>query len=107
VTSRINVSSPDSQAAMNLADLSTGGFSVRSAEALPVGQVMRFRFFAPSGAWEVALTARSVYSRPDADGPSDAPSYQTGFRFTNDESPAVQAGIHHLLDHATAMVRFS
>jgi hypothetical protein len=42
VTARINISSPDTQAALNLADLSMSGFSIRSEGALPVGQVMRF-----------------------------------------------------------------
>jgi len=107
VTARINVSSLDAQAAMNLADLSTGGFSVRTPEPLPVAQVMRFRFAEPTGSWDVLLTAQSVYSRPDAQGPSDAPSYQTGFRFLNEDSPAVQARIHQLVDRATAMVHFS
>ena len=107
VTSRINVSSPDTGTAMNLVDLSIGGFSVRAPEALSVGQVMRFRFSEPSGSWDVTLTAKSVYCRPDAGGPSDAPSYQTGFQFTHVESPTVQARIHQLVDHATAVVNFS
>jgi len=107
VTARINISSPDTQAALNLADLSMSGFSIRSEGALPVGQVMRFKFSEPSGSWDVTLTAKSVYCRPDAGGPSDAPSYQTGFQFTHVESPTVQARIHQLVDHATAVVNFS
>jgi PilZ domain len=107
VTARINVSSQDTQAAMNLADLSMGGFSIRSTEALPVGQVMRFMFAAPTSPWVVSLTARAIYARPDAGGPSDAPSHQTGFQFINDDSPGVQARIHQLLEHATAAVTIS
>jgi hypothetical protein len=107
VTARINISSLDTQAAMNLADLSMGGFSVRSQEALPVGKVMRFMFAAATSPWAVSLAARSVYTHPDAGGPSDSPSHQTGFQFINDESPAVQARIHQLLEHATAAVSIS
>jgi hypothetical protein len=107
VTARINISSPDTQAALNLADLSMSGFSIRSEGALPVGQVMRFMFAAPTTPWVVSLIARSVYTRPDAGGPSDAPSHQTGFQFINDDSPAVQARIHQLLEHATAAVNVS
>jgi len=107
VTARINISSPDTQGALNLADLSMSGFSVRSQDALPAGQVMRFMFASPTSPWVVSLIARSVYSRPDAGGPSDAPSHQTGFPFINDDSPAVQARIHQLLEHATAVVRVS
>ena len=107
VTARINISSLDTQAAMNLADLSMGGFSVRSQDALPVGKVMRFMFAAATSPWVVSLAARSVYARPDAGGPSDAPSHQTGFQFINDESPAVQARIHQLLEHATAAITIS
>ena len=107
VTARINISSLDTQAAMNLADLSVGGFSVRSQDALPVGQVMRFMFASATSPWVVSLTARSIYTRPDAGGPSDAPSHQTGFQFINDDSPAVQARIHQLLEHATAAVSVS
>jgi hypothetical protein len=107
VTARINISSPDIQAALNLADLSMSGFSLRSEQAMPVGQVMRFMFAAPTTPWVVSLIARSVYSRPDAGGPSDAPSHQTGFQFINDDSPAVQARIHQLLEHATSAVNVS
>ena len=107
VTARINISSPDTPATLNLADLSMSGFSLRSREALPVGQVMRFMFAAPTTPWVVSLVARSVYTRPDAGGPSDAPSHHTGFQFINDDSPAVQARIHQLLEHATAAVNVS
>jgi c-di-GMP-binding flagellar brake protein YcgR len=107
VTARIDVSSLDSQVAMNLADLSLGGFSVRSTEPLPAGVVMRFRFGTASGSWTASLTALSIYSRPDAGGPSDTPSYQSGFQFLNIESPAVQARIHQVVDHATSVVSLS
>lgn len=107
VTARINISSPDTQAALHLADLSMSGFSIRSEGALPVGQVMRFMFAAPTSPWVVSLIARSVYTRPDAGGPADAPSHQTGFQFINDDSPAVQARIHQLLEHATSAVSVS
>lgn len=107
MTASINVSSLDSAAAMNLADLGVGGFSVRSQEPLPVGRVMRFLFAAPTSLWVVSLTARSVYTRTDAGGPSDGPSHQTGFQFINHDSPAVQARIHQLIDHASAAVSVS
>ena len=58
VTARINISSPDTQAALNLADLSISGFSLRSREALPVGQVMRFMFAAPTSPWVVSLVGQ-------------------------------------------------
>lgn len=107
VTARINVSSLDTPVPVHLADLSMGGFSVRSQVALPVGLVMRFMFAAATSPWVVSLTARSIYTRPDAGGPSDTPLHQTGFQFMNDESPAVQARIHQLLEHATVAVRVS
>lgn len=107
VTARIDLSSLDTQVAMILADLSLGGFSVRSAEPLPIGVVMRFRFGTPSGSWTASLTALSIYSRPDAGGPAETPSYQSGFQFLNGDSPAVQARIHQLVDHATTVVSVS
>ena len=107
VTASINVSSLDSPAALNLADLGMGGFSVRSQDPLPVGKVMRFLFAAPTSLWVVSLTARAVYTRPDAGGPSDVPSHQTGFQFINHDSPAVQARIQQLIDHATAAISVS
>ena len=102
VTSRIDVSSLDINVAMDLADLSRGGFAVRTPQALPLGQVMRFRFATPGGAWSTALTARAVYSQSGTPGPSDAPGYQTGFQFLNTESPAVQARVHQLVERATS-----
>jgi c-di-GMP-binding flagellar brake protein YcgR len=107
VTARIDVSSLDTRVAMHLADLSAGGFAVRSVEALPVGEVMRFNFATPSGQWAASLTAHSVYSRPDAGGPSDSPSYQTGFQFINPESPTDRARIDQLMGHATSVVSLS
>jgi len=92
---------------MTLADLSMGGFSVRSQDELPVGKVLRFMFAAPTSPWVVSLTARSIYTRPDADGALYGACYQTGFQFINDDSPAIQARIHQLLDHAMAAVRVS
>ena len=108
VTARINISSPDTPADLvALADLSMGGFSVRSQDELPVGKVLRFMFAAPTSPWVVSLTARSIYTRPDADGALYGACYQTGFQFINDDSPAIQARIHQLLDHAMAAVRVS
>ena len=107
VTARIDVSSVDTRVGMHLADLSSRGFAVRSAEALPVGEVMRFKFATPSGNWTASLTASSVYSRPDAGGPSDSPSYQTGFQFINPESPVYEARISQLVDRATVAVNVS
>lgn len=107
VTARVDVSSPDTQVAMHLADLSLRGFAVRASDVLGVGRVMRFRFATPSGNWSASLTAKSVYCSTDAEGPADAPTYQAGFQFINSESPAVQSRIHQLVDHATSAISFS
>ena len=92
---------------MELSDLSMGGFSVRSAEVLPVGEVMRFRFSTPSGSWAAALTAKSDYSFSESQGPETSSAFLTGFKFLNPEAPSVQARIHSLVDHATSVVTFS
>ena len=97
----------DTAVPLELSDLSMGGFSVRSAEVLPVGEVMRFRFRTPSGSWAAAITAKSVYSDPIPQASGASSAFLSGFKFLNPESPSVQARIHSLVDHATSVVTFS
>lgn len=105
--SAIVVQCLDTQVDMTLADLGSGGFSVRTGTVLPVGAVMRFTFSTPDGKWTALFTAQSVHSRPDPDAAPDGSVFSTGFKFLNVENPRVAANIHALIDRATAVISFS
>lgn len=106
-TAAISVRSDDTRMPLALVDLGLGGFSTQSAGPLPVGATMQFRFATLDGKWATTLAARSVYSRPGAQAPSDAAQFLSGFEFLNPETPTVMERINALIDHATAVISFS
>ena len=97
----------DSRLAVTLADLSSGGFSLRSQSEFAVGSTQRFRFSTPDGAWATLLSAQAVYVRPNAEADAGDSKFVTGFKFINPEMPRITASINALIDRATAVISFS
>ena len=93
---------------MTLADLSGGGFSVRSETEFAVGVVLRFRFSTPDDRWSTLLSGQTVYIRPDRDEFSGTDAgFVVGFKFMNPELPRVAASIHALINRASAVISIS
>jgi hypothetical protein len=94
---------------LRLLDVSTGGFSVASAEALPVGQVITAQFASGDGSWASAFRAKVAYSRRQSAVPGRAQpvEYHSGLAFLQVEVPEVQARLGRLIDLATAAITFS
>ena len=97
----------DSRVDVSLADLSGGGFSLRSQSEFAVGSTLRFRFSTPDGGWATLLSAQSVYIRPDPDAAPRESRFVTGFKFINPEMPRIAASVNALIDRATAVISFS
>ena len=99
VTKPIHVRSLDTKVPLKLLDVGDGGMSVGTAAPLPVGVVMRFEFTTGDGLWTAFLSGQSVYCRSREDLGKDV--YQTGFRYLNQEAPAIAERIGQLIDKAS------
>ena len=105
VSTRVNVTKPvhvrslDTKVPLRLIDVGDGGMSVGTAVPLPVGVVMRFEFSTDDGLWTAFLSGQSVYCRTRQDHGNEG--YQTGFRYLNQDAPAVADKIGQLVDKAS------
>jgi c-di-GMP-binding flagellar brake protein YcgR len=109
VTSTLAVRCVEVRTPLRLIDVSSGGFSVASAEALPMGQLITAQFASGDGAWASTFRAKVVYSRRQSAVPGrpQPVEYHTGLAFLQIEAPEVQARLDRLIDLATAAITFS
>lgn len=88
---------------VRLVDFSVGGF--RAECAAPFGpESYDFRISTTDGKRTELLRAKAVYSHR-LGSPSDTPSYVTGFAFLDLRNPKIEARIHGILDHVTAILQ--
>jgi hypothetical protein len=84
---------------LQLTDIGMGGFCVRSAAPIKVGEIQVFRFGAPGRAWAAVFRARSAYCKPTMDD-RQTPYFLTGFSFVGVTSPMAQDQLMKMMDLA-------
>jgi hypothetical protein len=109
VVTSLVVRSQDIKFPLRLLDVSLGGFSTSSSEALELGRMVTVQFASGDQSWTAALRARVVYCRRQAAVPGrrQPVEYHSGFAFLQSDRQDVQARLGQIIDRATAVITFS
>jgi len=99
VRGKVTVETATPGPALQLVDVGTGGFAVRSASPLPLGTVTSYRFATADRKWSAFLEASAVHSKVVSLSPS-APEYLTGLAFVNVDAQYAHRELMALMDHA-------
>jgi hypothetical protein len=103
VHDRVRIEIAPQGLAVSVLDLSAGGF--RAECSAPFGpETYDFRISTTDGARCEVLRAKAVYCHR-LGGPSDTPSYVSGFAFLELRNPKTEARIHGILDHVTSVLQ--
>lgn len=106
VRGKVTVETATPGPALQLVDVSAGGFAVRSAAPLPLGIITSYRFATLDRKWSAFLDASAVYCKLISLGPK-TPEYVTGLAFANADASYAHRELLALMDHATNTLSMS
>jgi c-di-GMP-binding flagellar brake protein YcgR len=106
VRGKVTVETATPGPALQLIDVATGGFAVRSAAPLPIGIVTSYRFATADRKWSAFLDASVVHCKLVSIGPS-TPEYLTGLAFVNVDASYAHRELMTLMNHATSTLSLS
>jgi PilZ domain-containing protein len=101
VRGRVTVETATPGPALQLVDVGTGGFAVRSGAPIPIGFVSSYRFATPDRRWAAFLDASAVHCKMVSIS-STAPEYVVGLEFVNVEATPAHRELMALMDRAMA-----